>query len=461
MARVDALPRKPSEGPDVDAAALIWRLIYAVLLAAGIGGLYWLPANVGIWLAVLSLLGIIFLEKERTRIQAIDCWVILIAAYEFASLAFSQYAANGVFALRNIVLALCVYFTLRLTVRTLDQASCLSGVLGLGGAALSVSGIHQFAANVGRLRGVGLTSLVAFRFRLITPPAPWVQGEWFTALLLALPFAFAFPVYLWWTNRRLGAVAALLPPALILILLTLSLSRAVFWSAIVFLISGCALMIWCRITTFRKGATLFVSAMAALALLLAVESLFYPGLPKAYAVQQASQVRSSEGRVVIWQRSLEIIQAHPLWGVGSSNAALALLSSADADETTGFASRTFSLPLQVLVEKGIIGSLLYVAFLVLVARDFLMGVPFPWRRVLRMKRSGAETVPVHVRPVSSRLSTGEDSARIAMNCCFAAGLVAVLARELVYSSILEHTLTLVLVAMLSALLVRSDEKVIR
>ena len=42
------------------------------------------------------------------------------------------------------------------------------------------------------------------------------------------------------------------------------------------------------------------------------------------------------------------------------------------------------------------------------------------------------------------------SAHKAITCCFAAGLAAVLFRELVYSSLLEHTLTLVLAAVLSA-----------
>jgi hypothetical protein len=41
----------------------------------------------------------------------------------------------------------------------------------------------------------------------------------------------------------------------------------------------------------------------------------------------------------------------------------------------------------------------------------------------------------------------------AMACCFAAGLVAVLFRELTYSSVLEHTVTLALAMTLSALVV--------
>jgi O-antigen ligase len=437
-------------------AAAIGEIVFAALLAILAGALYWKAASAGIWVTALSFIGIFLLASSKMRLRAIDLCVALILVYELASLAFSHYAANGVLVLGSVAISVAVFFTVRLTMRSPLQMACLSGVLGLGGAALSFAGMRQFGANVERLSGVGLTNLIAFRSSLITPPAPWVAGEWFTALLLALPFAFALPAYLWWTKRRWGAAAALLTPALILATSTLSLSRAVFWSAVVFLFAGCALMAWSRIVTVRKGAALLVCMLGALVLILAVESAFFPGLFKAYAAQQTSQVRSSEGRIATWQRSLGVLRAHPLYGVGSSNAPLALLSSADENETTGFASRTFSLPVQVLVEKGIVGLALYSAFLVLLVREFLLGMPYPWRGVAQAGSGHSKTIAERPRPEFSGVSPTRQSARDAMNCCFAAGLVAVLARELVYSSLLEHTLTLALMAMLSAHLVRPD-----
>ena len=437
-------------------AAQFAGVAFAALLAAPAGGLYWKPESAGIWLVGLSFAGIYFLATNRMRMRGIDLCLGLILVYEFGSLEFSQYAANGVFASRSLAVAVAVFFTVRLTLRAPLEVAYLSGVLGLGGAALSLAGMRQFGANVERLEQVGLTDLVAFRSRLLIPPAQWVPGEWFTVLLLALPFAFAAPAYLWWTNRRWGALFALLAPALILATLTLSLSRAVFWSVILFLLVGCALLIWTRIVTVRKGAAPLASTLGALALVLAVESAFYPGLAKAYIGRQTSQSRSTEGRIATWQRSLGVVRAHPLWGVGSSNAPLALLSSADENETTGFASRTFSLPVQVVVEKGIVGLLLNSAFLLLLAREILLAMAYPWREAAQAGSGDSKTDAQRRRPELPGVRTAERCARNAMNCCFAAGLVAVLARELVYSSLFEHALTLALVAMLAALLVRPD-----
>ncbi len=84
----------------------------------------------------------------------------------------------------------------------------------------------------------------------------------------------------------------------------------------------------------------------------------------------------------------------------------------------GFASRTFSLPFQLLTEKGAVGVLLYAAVFCLVAREA--------HRQLRRADS----------LVSEKLIVG----------CLFAGLAAVLARELTYSSLLEHTVTALLAA---------------
>jgi hypothetical protein len=59
---------------------------------------------------------------------------------------------------------------------------------------------------------------------------------------------------------------------------------------------------------------------------------------------------------------------------------------------------------------------------------------------------------IHLGPAAA-----DQSARKAMTCYFAAGLVAVLFRELVYSSLLEHSLTLVLAAVLSGLVCSPEQ----
>ncbi len=185
-----------------------------------------------------------------------------------------------------------------------------------------------------------------------------------------------------------------------------------------------------RIFPYLPRAVLASAAVALcmLGLVLFADNAVYPGIARAYMGSQTSQVRSTEGRLAIWKRSAKVFRISPVWGVGSGNAPLFLAGSADPEETTGFASRTFSLPIQMLTEKGVIGTGIYLAVLVLVASAA--------HRKLRSSKTTLE-------------SKG-------MICCFAAGVIAVLFRELTYSSLLEHAATAMLFAMCLALLVNEE-----
>ena len=79
---------------------------------------------------------------------------------------------------------------------------------------------------------------MAFRWRLIVPPAPWVAGEWFTLLLLTLPFALAVIAFCLLRWRRGLALMAAAVPIPIIAALLLSCSRAVFWAVVVLRTNG-------------------------------------------------------------------------------------------------------------------------------------------------------------------------------------------------------------------------------
>ncbi len=326
------------------------------------------------------------ISKATIRMRTADWAALALLVFEVPSILFSQYRANSIGASEVVALSVLAYFTLRLLLKVLPRRfvfwpAGLAALVGFGGAWLASSGIFEFAAGAEQLAAVGLTDLVAFRSRLIHPIHGWVPGECFTVLLLTLPFACATGVCVWRLRPTKGSAGlavvsflAFLPAVPIAAVLLLSLSRAVFWSTIFFFVAVCGLMAAYRVVTLRIASFLLIGSLAALLLILVCETALYPGIFRAYAGSHASQVRSTEGRIGIWTRSLELMRGHRLWGVGSSNAALSLLSSADQEETTGFASRAFSLPIQVLAEKGLVGFACYSAFLSLVGWEFHRGM---------------------------------------------------------------------------------------
>lgn len=431
---------------------IVWTLAFGSLLF----GLYTHATWIYFGLAIVALSGIALLASKKQQMRGVDFVVLLICAFELFSFCVSQYHSNSIYQAWTVCMAALAYLVVRLVVRTPTLIVCLSGLLGVGGACLGLSGMIRFNENVRLLTESGLSNLLAFRSQLFSPPSPWISGEWFTLLLIALSLACVLPVSLWQRHKNWPAALSSLFPTLICSTLLLSLSRAVFLSTVLFFMGFTAFLAWRRLFTFRKAATLSFSLLAVLTLIPAVESILFPGVFSAYTSQHVSQVRSTEGRLTIWHRSLEIVREHPFWGVGASNSALALMASADQDDTTGFASRTFSLPLQVLVEKGLLGFLLYLTFLTLVAREFIVATRCSPPKCASVSTSNSK-LEARNSASTTKAVLSDDSARKAVSCCFAAGLVAVLTRELVYSSLLEHTLTLVLVAILCALTVRQDQ----
>ncbi|MHB8753411.1 MAG: O-antigen ligase family protein [Candidatus Acidiferrales bacterium] len=424
-----------------------WTLLFAGLLAA----LYFSSSVVTLWFSLIAFVVVALLAPIGVPTRTVDWILLLVLVYEIPSLLFSEYRANSIRETQTILIASLAFYCVRLTLRKPLQIVCLSAVLGLLGASLSLSAVRQFVLNAKRLHEAGFANLLAFRTRLMTPP--WVLGNWLTLLLLTLPFSCILPAWFWQRSQKRFAAIALLCPICISAALCLSLSRAVFWSTVVFCVAWGAFMIWGRVVSARKGATLLMSMLLGLAFILACEPVAVPSIFSAYAGHSTSQTRSTEGRIAIWRDSLDVLRAHSLWGVGSSNAALALLPSADEGDAAGFASRTFSLPIQVLVEKGAIGFLLYSLFLVLVAREF----------VLRIRGRPAGTAsrdlmkPKKTVRQSSFVASPTEDQTLALACCFGAGVVAVMMRELVYASLFEHTLTLALMLILCAFLVRTDQ----
>jgi len=329
--------KSPGQRAERRAHNLYVELAWAGILAGLLAGMYSTAAGITLWIAASLLAALLFLPTKPIRMRAVDWSALLLAGFEIPSLLFSQYRANGIRATLATGIFALMYCAVRLAIRSNLQVWVFGGLLGLGGGYLAYSGLSQFHENANRLGAVGLTNLVAFRSRLIFPSSPWIPGEWFTLLLLALPFACVVPLYLWQKQRKWLAAAALVVPVLITATLCLSMSRAVFWSAVVFCFLLCAFLLASRLFTLRVAGILLGAVFAVLVLLLACETAFYPGLLKAYSGQHTSQVRSTQGRFEIWNRSLDVVRTHPLWGVGSGNAALALTSTADQEETTGFA----------------------------------------------------------------------------------------------------------------------------
>jgi hypothetical protein len=370
----------------------------------------------------------VMLNRENDELgtfNLIDWGILLVTAFEIPSLAMSYYRENSSYWSAGLLFAVVVYFLIRMSLRSHGQAVVLSMVFTVFGVLISVPALSRFSTKLDGLHAAGFRGVVPFREKLAIGSG-YVGGEWFTIILLTAPYALLLATLAFSKRRRLLGVFATVPVVVIATELAATCSRAVFSAFVVGLVVLTATSVAYRLISWKTGSTLLASSLLVLALILLIGNVALPGLASCYVARDTSQSRSAEGRVVIWRSAIDSTHESRLWGIGSGNAGFLLASHAEGNASTAFAARTFSLPVEILVEKGVVGAACY--------GILILAVLFELHRTLRMQ--------------------GLDiSARWIAVVAFS-GIVMGLFRDLTYSSLTAHRITFALffslVGMLSA-----------
>ena len=238
--------------------------------------------------------------------------MLSVLSYEIPSLALSRFPANGMSSARIVFIAVLLYFAFRLAAGTSKQTFPASALAGAGGAALACLALSRFDVQFRAIQTAGFSDIVALRSRLIPLGPRWVLGEWFTLLLSTSPFAFAASMWLWTARRRAFAMAAAPMPVLVTAALLLSCSRSVFWSVLVFAVSGPAILAAYRVLRAKAALALLAVSLTIAGATLLVHNAAYPGIAGAYLHRQASQHpqhRRAVGRLEAIRRCLQDVAA--------------------------------------------------------------------------------------------------------------------------------------------------------
>lgn len=285
-------------------------------------------------------------------------------------------------------------------------------VVGIFSAVTTAEVSHVHFALL-KFSAVGLSDPIALRTLLLKTPVPFLPGEWITLLLIIGGLGLALFTHLYFALRFRLMVLSLVLTAPIIAVIYVACSRAAFLSVFALVICSALCIRAYSIANVKQSSSYAISILLYLGIVLAVSNYLVPGIVPAYLKTEESQQRSTAGRISIWKRSAYLIEAYPILGVGSGRSPLYLSAEDNDVGTIGFASRTFSLPLQILAEQGIVGSLSWICML----------AAFFWEAHERLKNT---YVPIEIRTVQATL---------------ACTVTAVLLRELTYSSLLEHSLS--------------------
>jgi putative inorganic carbon (HCO3(-)) transporter len=309
--------------------------------------------------ALVFALRNVFLDapwSRAGRLNLLDVAVAAVALHEVGGYFVSAYRANSFYSVAEALALFLFYWLVRLNLEREYQQTALYLFLSLWGVLLSAAACYYYYHLSARLRALGFEDITDFRNHIyFLNPVGLSVGEWCTVLFLLLPFPLALLVKF----RRVRYARWLLTLAATAILgaMALTFIRGVYIGAAAFVVVGNALCWLYGLFPARRLAALNLAALVLLSL--ALSPVRRPVLTTLSLFGTTSQVRSFEGRKTIWKDSLAMVEDHPWFGVGSNNFPMRYAAYRAQSDDAVFAVRPFNYVLHILIEKGVVGLLVY------------------------------------------------------------------------------------------------------
>lgn len=251
--------------------------------------------------------------------------------------------------------------------------------------------------------------LIALRSLFI--PCGIMINDWAGILIAFLPFAF----YVMQTaTGNWMRYIMIFPFILIVFAILLTFARGA-WSALcvfgLLVLGGWA---WHCSGTFFSRRILFAASLSVTSMVLVLTCFGQSVSAMMDTHPNGSQVRSVTGRFERWQRCRDLIEESPLRGIGNGNYAVESMIISNKDGS-GYTRRVNNIGIQIALEKGLVGIILYGVLLLILAR-----------RVCISLRSGIRIAP----------------------WIFGIGGIALLIREMTFTTLLENPTCLFLGCMI-------------
>lgn len=281
---------------------------------------------------------------------AIDGCLGLLTVYDIASCLFANCPFPAIQNALLSLLCLTAYFVLRklFNSRRAGQILLQGSYLPIAAALLlAICSFFIFRKSV-----LSVDFQDTYHFRFLFRPLGYITNVWAEVLLVLLGWVCLV--------RRYSGLFIFLTIVAILF----SFSRGAYISLGIF-IAGWLLFVKPRQAKLRLPAIAIVAIV--------MTALFLPAEMKTTLKmnQTTSQQQSTEGRINATQAGWETFKEHPLLGYGNSNYTFAVDQRLNQDSTLPFTTFAPNILTQLLIEKGIIGSLLYLLLAVAVCRTII------------------------------------------------------------------------------------------
>lgn len=268
----------------------------------------------------------------------IDITLSLITAYDLASCLHADCSVPAIRSALLSIFCLTSYFLLRKLFRServtriIQQGSYLSIGTALLLAVCTFFIFRQSVLNVGFQD--------TYHFRFLFHPLGYITNVWAEVLLILLGWVCLV--------RKYSGIFIFLTVLAILF----SFSRGAYIALGVYMIS------WLLFVKPKRDK-LRLLAVSIVAIILT--GIFFPKEMRTTLLMNhtTSQQQSTEGRITATQAGWDAFRQHPLFGYGNGNYTFAVDQTLNQNSTYPYTTYAPNILIQLLIEKGIIGALLY------------------------------------------------------------------------------------------------------
>lgn len=202
-----------------------------------------------------------------------------------------------------------------------------------------------------------------YHFRFLFRPLGYVTNEWAEVLLILLGWVCLI--------RRYSSLFIFL--TILAILFSFSRGAYIAW--------GVYVMAWLLLVTPKRQK---VGLLAVCIGAIALTGFFFPAEMRTTLQMNrtVSQQQSTEGRITATEAGWDTFKERPLFGYGNGNYTLAVDRTLNQDSTLPYTSYAPNLFIQLLIEKGVVGLLLYIGLALAICRTMRKEWQQPESRIL-------------------------------------------------------------------------------
>lgn len=309
------------------------------------------------WFAVVFLSILLIYTHSDFKISGLDICIFLFGLYEVFSLLLSPNPIAGYPYLASSFIGVCYYFVLRFYLNTEDRIKSLIKWYSVFICLVSIIALYSFSLFVENLSNVGWDNNVS-GFKFLYRPLGYLNNVWNTFSIVYLGILGLCG----WYCRDSRAWLIFLYVALILVIINIlfSFSRGANLALSVFLLGSTILFFCCKMS-LRKKIGLFILTLSIIAF--ALIPYYEDVLKSMHWGETVSQQRSVSGRIASLYAAWTVFKEKPVIGFGSGNYSLAVDSLLFEKENVAFTNFAPNILVQLGVEKGITGFLIFGLFM--------------------------------------------------------------------------------------------------